>query len=179
MASKKYESIKDAAAVVTVVCAGFVCHVFSRLDQASSALKRIEPAAILLDVDFADETLGSVLLRLQSLSPALIICLSAYGSISRQVQAFELGADDYISKYLGPRFVAKKVRVLLRRSAHVYSGDITLTMAFNRGGIRGSFLYATVNIQGHTAEEGFKKTKNGAEKFILFPWFLHNYRCFH
>jgi two-component system phosphate regulon response regulator PhoB len=94
------------------------------IEHASSgrvALKRADcgcSSAILLDEDPPDMTTAELLRNLsngQGRSNALVVVLSERASEIDRVIAFELGADDFIAKPIGPRELALRLRAVLRR----------------------------------------------------------------
>lgn len=85
------------------------------------ALKRAEcgcSSAILLDEDPPDMTSAELLRHLSNADAgpdALAVVLSERASEIDRVIAFELGADDFIAKPIGPRELSLRLKAVLRR----------------------------------------------------------------
>jgi len=89
------------------------------VSQASGILASIRPSLCILDWMLPDQT-GIYLLRKLKADPLLmdipVIMLTARSSEHDKVMAFDLGADDYVTKPFSPRELLARMGVLLRRS---------------------------------------------------------------
>ncbi len=75
-------------------------------------------SALLVDEDPPDMTAGQLVRKLRNTSPgrdALIVLLSSRTTEIARVVAFELGADDYITKPIGVRELGLRLSAVLRR----------------------------------------------------------------
>ncbi|MES1254100.1 MAG: response regulator transcription factor [Acidobacteriota bacterium] len=89
----------------------------------AAALKNLEtrpPDLIVLDLGLPDLEGTEVCRRIRSESKVPIIVLSARGGDTDKVTAFDLGADDYVTKPFSPEELLARIRVALRR---VFSED--------------------------------------------------------
>jgi two-component system phosphate regulon response regulator PhoB len=89
------------------------------VSQASGILATVRPSLCILDWMLPDQT-GIYLLRRLKADPLLmdipVIMLTARSSEHDKVMAFDLGADDYVTKPFSPRELIARMGVLLRRS---------------------------------------------------------------
>jgi two-component system phosphate regulon response regulator PhoB len=115
------EDENDVASLIshTLNSAGFATRVF--LDGKGIVEAGLEqlPALILLDVMLPGMNGIEILRSLESQHRTLgirKIMLSARGSELDKVRAFELGADDYITKPFSPRELVLRIRAVLRSS---------------------------------------------------------------
>jgi two-component system KDP operon response regulator KdpE len=92
------------------------------------------PDLVVLDLGLPDLEGTEVCRRIRSRSPMPIIVLSARGAETDKVNAFDLGADDYVTKPFGPEELLARIRVALRRvmsdekneTGQFRAGDITI-----------------------------------------------------
>ena len=95
-------------------------------DAVAIALDR-KPDLILLDLMLPDMSGLEVIkaLRAERFTATVpIIVITAADSESETVQAFELGADDYIKKPFGIRELMARVKAVLRRSTDVHDAEV-------------------------------------------------------
>ena len=78
------------------------------------------PDLIVLDLGLPDIEGTEVTRRIRGESAVPIVVLSARGGEADKVAALDLGADDYVTKPLGPEELLARIRVALRR---VFSAD--------------------------------------------------------
>ena len=76
-------------------------------------------ALILLDVMMPKMDGGEVLKTIRLHSKVPIIMLTARGEERDELQGFDLGVDEYISKPFSPKILVARVEALLRRSNRV------------------------------------------------------------
>lgn len=84
--------------------------------------KEIKPDLILLDIMMPEVDGIEVCRELRAIpefSQTLIAFLTARNEDFTQVQGFEVGADDYISKPVKPRILTSRIKALLRRKINV------------------------------------------------------------
>jgi two-component system KDP operon response regulator KdpE len=80
------------------------------------------PDLIVLDLGLPDVDGLEVCRRVRAESHVPIVVLSARSTEDDKVEAFDLGADDYVTKPFGPEELLARIRVALRR---VFSEDTT------------------------------------------------------
>ena len=91
-----------------------------------------------------------------------IIMLTARSSEQDELQGFELGVDEYISKPFSPKILAARVSAILRRTAGSGEGDV-----LEAGGIHVDKAAHEVKIDGENIELSFKE-------FELLTYFMEN-----
>lgn len=75
------------------------------------------PDVVILDLGLPDLDGLDVCKRVRQWSPVPVIVLSADGTETRKVEAFDRGADDYMTKPFGMRELDARIRVALRHAA--------------------------------------------------------------
>ena len=128
-------------------------------------------ALILLDVMMPKMDGWEVLktIRLHSKVPIMradgnktpIMMLTARGEERDELQGFDLGVDEYISKPFSPKILVARVEAILRRSNHVV-GEV-----MNVGGIEINKAAHQVTIDGKPIELSYKE-------FELLTYFVEN-----
>ena len=83
-----------------------------------------EISLIILDVMMPVMDGYQVLREIRPYSKVPIIMLTAKGEERDELQGFEMGADEYISKPFSPKILVARVDALLRRSNKATSSDI-------------------------------------------------------
>jgi DNA-binding response OmpR family regulator len=83
---------------------------------ALTQFEREEPDLVILDVNLPRLNGLEVCRRLRASSRVPIMMLTVKGGEEDQVQALDLGADDYLTKPFSPRTLLARVRALLRRA---------------------------------------------------------------
>ena len=117
---------------------------------------------VILDVMMPKMDGREVLKEIREYSKVPVIMLTAKGEESDELNGFELGADEYISKPFSPKILVARVDALLRRSnllteeAKIEAGGIVLDKASH-----------TVSIDGKSVELSFKE-------FELLSYFMEN-----
>ncbi len=91
-----------------------------------------------------------------------IIMLTARSSEHDELQGFESGADEYISKPFSPKILVARVSAILRRTAGGESGDV-----LEAGAIHVDKSAHTVTLDGEEVELSFKE-------FELLTYFMEN-----
>ena len=118
-------------------------------------------ALILLDVMMPKLDGWQVLKEIRKHSTVPIIMLTARGEERDELQGFELGVDEYISKPFSPKILTARVEAILRRS-NAISGDVIET-----GGISIDKGAHQVTIDGVPVELSYKE-------FELLTYFVEN-----
>ena len=84
---------------------------------ALSVFEREEPDLVILDVNLPRLSGLEVCRKIRAISRVPVMMLTVRSGEEDQVQALDLGADDYLTKPFSPRTLLARVRALLRRSA--------------------------------------------------------------
>ncbi|MDN5860113.1 MAG: response regulator transcription factor [Pseudonocardia sp.] len=115
--------VEDDRAIAELVAlylrnAGYGVHVESDGSAALAAIRRLGPAAVVLDVGLPGLDGVEVCRRMRAAddwTPVLFV--TARDDEIDRVLGLELGADDYVTKPFSPRELVARVRSVLRRSA--------------------------------------------------------------
>lgn len=118
-------------------------------------------ALILLDVMMPKMDGWEVLKTIRKHSEVPIIMLTARGEERDELQGFDLGVDEYISKPFSPKILVARVEAILRRS-NAAAGD-----TIEVGGISINKGAHQVTIDGKTVELSYKE-------FELLTYFVEN-----
>lgn len=118
-------------------------------------------ALILLDVMMPKMDGWEVVKTIRKYSQVPIIMLTARGEESDELQGFNLGVDEYISKPFSPKILVARVEAILRRSNAVSSDLIEI------GGIRIDKAAHQVTIDGQNIDLSYKE-------FELLTYFVEN-----
>jgi len=116
---------------------------------------------ILLDVMMPKLNGWEVLKTVRQHSKVPIIMLTARGEERDELQGFELGVDEYISKPFSPKILVARVEAILRRS-NGGSNDV-----IEVGGIMINKAAHLVTIDGRTVDLSYKE-------FELLTYFVEN-----
>ena len=97
---------------------GYVLQSSSQLEEAQDAILRDKPSALIIDLDDFGDRVWSTCLELKddlaSRKTGLILVASG-GDENLRVKGLESGADDFISKPVGPRELVARVKAICRR----------------------------------------------------------------
>ncbi len=129
-----------------------------------------------LDIFYSDKSISLVILdvimpkmngwqvcrEIRETSKIPIIMLTAKSTETDELQGFELGVDEYISKPFSPKILVARVDALLRRSNKIDSSDV-----LDYGGIVINRAAHEVTVEGKPVELSFKE-------FELLSFFLEN-----
>ena len=85
--------------------------------SALAVFEREEPDLVILDVNLPRLSGLEVCRKIRAASRIPIMMLTVRAREEDQVEALDLGADDYLTKPFSPRTLLARVRALLRRSA--------------------------------------------------------------
>lgn len=114
-------------------------------EEALEAISHHRPDVILLDLGLPSMSGLEVIKRVRAQSNLPIIVLSVKDTEHDKVQAFDLGADDYVPKPFGMNEVLARLRAALRHSAQVGSGTEAI---FTAGPLRVDFAQRLVQVDG-------------------------------
>ena len=118
-------------------------------------------ALIILDVMMPKMDGWQVCREVRETSKVPIIMLTARSEERDELQGFELGVDEYISKPFSPKILVARVEAILRRSNAVSSDLIEI------GGIRIDKAAHQVTIDGQNIDLSYKE-------FELLTYFVEN-----
>ena len=119
-------------------------------------------ALIILDVMMPEVNGFEVLREIRSTSQVPVIMLTARGDEQDELQGFDTGADEYISKPFSPKILVARAESLLRRA-----GRFEAEQAITLGGIELNKAAHSVKINGVPVELSFKE-------FELLTYFMEN-----
>ena len=118
-------------------------------------------ALILLDVMMPKMDGWEVLKTIRKYSQVPILMLTARGEEGDELQGFQLGVDEYISKPFSPKILVARVEAILRRSS-VNSQDV-----ISVGGIQIDKAAHQVSVDGKPVDLSYKE-------FELMTYFAEN-----
>ena len=109
---------------------------------ALEAFERESPALVILDVNLPRLSGLEVCRRIRAVSRTPVMMLTVKSAEEDQVQALDLGADDYLTKPFSPRTLLARVRALLRRAGEekpmpLAAGDLRLDLELQSVAVRG------------------------------------------
>ena len=118
-------------------------------------------ALILLDVMMPKMDGWEVCKTIRKYSKVPIIMLTARGEERDELQGFNLGVDEYISKPFSPKILVARVEAILRRS------NVMGTESTEVGGIRIDKAARQVTVDGNQVDLSYKE-------FELLNYFIEN-----
>lgn len=118
-------------------------------------------ALILLDVMMPKMDGWEVLKTIRQYSQVPIIMLTARAEERDELQGFELGVDEYISKPFSPKILTARVEAILRRS------KVAVSEVINVGGICIDKAAHQVTVDGKNVDLSYKE-------FELMTYFAEN-----
>ncbi len=119
-------------------------------------------ALIILDVMMPKMDGWQVCREIRGYSKVPIIMLTAKGDEHDELQGFELGVDEYVTKPFSPKILVARVEAILRRSNLLASEDL-----LSAGGIQLNKSAHQVSIDGHDIDLSYKE-------FELLAYFMEN-----
>lgn len=119
-------------------------------------------ALIVLDVMMPKMDGWQVCREIRAYSKVPIIMLTARGDERDELQGFELGVDEYISKPFSPKILVARIEAILRRTNQAAADDI-----LSAGGIEIDKAAHMVKIDGKDVELSYKE-------FELLVYFMEN-----
>ena len=117
---------------------------------------------IILDVMMPKMDGWQVCREIRAYSKVPIIMLTAKTDERDELQGFELGVDEYISKPFSPKILVARVEAILRRTSQVSADDI-----LEAGGIRIDKAAHSVMVDGKPIDLSYKE-------FELLTYFMEN-----
>lgn len=120
-------------------------------------------ALLILDVMMPKRNGWEVCREIRQNSNVPIIMLTAKGEESDELNGFELGVDEYISKPFSPKILVARVQAILRRSNKAPDESDIL----EAGGIRVDKAAHSVAVDGKEIELSYKE-------FELLTYFMEN-----
>ena len=120
-------------------------------------------ALIILDVMMPKRNGFEVCREIRENSKVPIIMLTAKGEESDELNGFELGVDEYISKPFSPKILVARVGAILRRSGKTSEEGELLSM----GGIAIDKVAHMVTVDGERIDLSYKE-------FELLTYFVEN-----
>ena len=130
-------------------------------DEAIERAKEREYDVVLLDVMLPGHDGFEVCQTIREFSEMPIIMLTARGEESDELQGFNLGVDEYISKPFSPKILVARVEAILRRS-NGGSQDV-----IDVGGIHIDKTAHQVSVDGKPVDLSYKE-------FELMTYFAEN-----
>ena len=158
------ESIRELV-VYTLKSQGLDAKGFERPSLFWKELEKQVPSLILLDVMLPEEDGISILKKLRTRPDTRklpIIMLTARSEERDELQGFDLGVDEYISKPFSPKILVARVNAILRRTLGSDAGDV-----MEAGGITIDKAAHIVKIDGKPIELSYKE-------FELLTYFVEN-----
>ncbi len=119
-------------------------------------------ALIILDIMMPKMDGWQVCREIRNYSKVPIIMLTARTDERDELQGFQLGVDEYISKPFSPKILVARVEAILRRTAQVSENTL-----LECGGISIDKAAHVVSIDGNPIELSFKE-------FELLTYFIEN-----
>lgn len=119
-------------------------------------------ALIVLDVMMPKMDGWQVCREIRAYSKVPIIMLTARGDERDELQGFELGVDEYISKPFSPKILVARIEAILRRTNQAAADEI-----LSAGGIEIDKAAHLVKIDGKDVELSYKE-------FELLVYFMEN-----
>lgn len=119
-------------------------------------------ALIILDIMMPKMDGWQVCREIRESSKVPIIMLTARSEERDELQGFELGVDEYISKPFSPKILVARVNAILRRTLGTDGGDVV-----SAGGITIDKAAHIVKIDGAPVDLSFKE-------FELLAYFVEN-----
>jgi DNA-binding response OmpR family regulator len=116
------------------------------------AFEREEPSLVVLDVNLPRLSGLEVCRKIRETSKVPVMMLTVRSAEEDQVQALDLGADDYLTKPFSPRTLLARVRALLRRAgsekpAPLAAGDFTLDLERQAVSVAGGAPVRLTNLE--------------------------------
>lgn len=131
-------------------------------EAVSIFFKEKDIALIVLDVMMPKMDGWQVCREIRNYSKVPIIMLTARGDERDELQGFQLGVDEYISKPFSPKILVARIEAILRRTNQLSSGDKLFC-----GGIEVDKAAHQVTIDGKEIDLSFKE-------FELLTYFMEN-----
>ena len=131
-------------------------------EAVSIFFKEKDIALIVLDVMMPKMDGWQVCREIRNYSKVPIIMLTARGDERDELQGFQLGVDEYISKPFSPKILVARIEAILRRTNQLSTED-----KLSCGGIEVDKAAHQVTIDGKEVDLSFKE-------FELLTYFMEN-----
>ena len=141
---------------------GFDVRIAGDGGKAIEEFQKQAPDLILLDIMLPVMDGWAVCAKIRETSKVPIIMLTAKGDERDELQGFDLGVDEYITKPFSPKILVARVEAILRRSNLLTNDDV-----ISAGGIELDKAAHQVKIDGQEIELSYKE-------FELLAYFLEN-----
>ena len=139
-------------------------HILKAYDglQAIEIMKKEEVHLILLDIMMPKMDGWQVCREIRETSKVPIIMLTARSEERDELQGFELGVDEYISKPFSPKILVARVNAILRRTLGNTAGDV-----IEAGDIK-------IDKAAHIVKINDKMIDLSYKEFELLSYFVEN-----
>ena len=131
--------------------------------EAAAAVEDFQPDLILLDLMLPGMDGYQVCTEVRKTSRVPIIMLTARSDEKDELQGFDLGVDEYISKPFSPKILVARVEAILRRTGKSAQENEVLDV----GGIHLDKAAHMVEIDGRSVDLSYKE-------FELLTYFMEN-----
>jgi two-component system KDP operon response regulator KdpE len=129
----------------TLEGAGYVVEAVGSGQEGLTAVAQRPPTLIILDLGLPGISGQQVLAELRAWSKIPVVILSAIGREQEKVDAFNAGADDYLTKPFGVPELLARIRAMLRRTA-MAAGEATPQGRFQTGELTLDFATRRVSV---------------------------------
>lgn len=143
---------------------GFRVTTAARGEEGLTQAAAQPPDLVILDLGLPDMDGIEVCARLREWTDCPIIVLSVRDRERDKVAALDKGADDYLTKPFGIEELLARVRVALRRSARLHSGQISVVKA---GPLQ-------IDLTWHKVTRAGEELKLTATEFSLLAYLASN-----
>ena len=141
----------------------FIIHTANDGEEGLSLFFELHPDVLLADVMMPKMDGWQVCREIRQYSKVPIIMLTAKGEESDELNGFELGVDEYISKPFSPKILVARVGAILRRSGKTQDEEAAVSM----GGIVLDKAAHMVTVDGERIDLSYKE-------FELLAYFMEN-----
>ena len=140
----------------------FIIHTASDGEEGLNLFFELHPDVLVADVMMPKMDGWQVCREVRETSKVPIIMLTARSEERDELQGFELGVDEYISKPFSPKILVARVNAILRRTLGAVGND-----SLEAGGITIDKSAHIVKIDGTPVELSYKE-------FELLTYFIEN-----
>ena len=140
----------------------FIIHTANDGEEGLSLFFELHPDVLVADVMMPKMDGWQVCREVRETSKVPIIMLTARSEERDELQGFELGVDEYISKPFSPKILVARVNAILRRTFGTVGND-----SLEAGGITVDKSAHIVKIDGTPVELSYKE-------FELLTYFIEN-----
>ena len=142
---------------------GYTVYKFYNAGDALNCLETTPISLAVLDIMLPDMDGFALCRRIRQKFYFPIIMLTAKGEESDELNGFELGVDEYISKPFSPKILVARVGAILRRSGKTQDEEAAVSM----GGIVLDKAAHMVTVDGERIDLSYKE-------FELLAYFMEN-----